>query len=143
MKKQMLNSGLAGAFWCGLAACAQGGAAPNQAQWSLQNLLGSRWVQPAVPGGQSSVSLDIADDGGMSGSLGCNRYIGKAEVAGTSVRLIQVGSTRMFCFPQEHMDTERRFSAALEQTRSAKKEQGFLLLLDEAGNVLWRLKPRD
>jgi heat shock protein HslJ len=49
----------------------------------------------------------------------------------------------MMCFPQEVMDTENRFLQALEQTRSAKKEQGLLLLLDEAGQVLWRFKPRD
>jgi putative lipoprotein len=89
------------------------------------------------------VSLDIAQDAGLSGHAGCNRYLGKAEISGKAVRLVNSGSTRMFCFPQEVMDTENRFWQALGQTRSAKKEQGLLLLLDEAGQVLWRFKPRD
>jgi heat shock protein HslJ len=40
------------------------------------------------------------------------------------------------------MEVEDRFLQAMAQTRSARQEQGQLLLLDEAGQVLWRFKPK-
>ena len=70
------------------------------------------------------------------------RYIGKVDITGQRGRLVQGGSTRMFCFPQEVMDTEARLIEALDKTRAARQEQGLLLLLDEAGQVVWRFKPR-
>ncbi len=131
MKKQVLRASVLGAVVGGLVAC------------SPQSLLDSHWIDAGPPVGQAPVSLDIGPDGRMSGNAGCNRYIGKVEITGQRVRLVQGGSTRMFCFPQEVMDTETRLIAALDKTRAARQEQGLLLLLDEAGQVLWRFKPRD
>ncbi len=142
MKKQMCKSGLAGAVLWGLAACSSSSTSLGEPVGTAQALLGSQWVDAGPTIGQTPVSLDIAKDGLLSGHSACNRYMGKAEISGTSVRLVQSGSTRMFCFPQAVMDTESRFAQALSQTRSVKKEQGLLLLLDEAGQVLWRFKPR-
>ena len=142
MKNQVFNAGMVGAVLCGLAACSPSGSAQSEPAWTPQALLGSQWIDAGPAVGQAPVSLDIAQDARLSGHAGCNRYLGKAEISGKAVRLINSGSTRMLCFPQEVMDTENRFWQALEQTRSAKKEQGLLLLLDEAGQVLWRFKPR-
>ena len=141
MKKQTFNGGLFGLVLWGLSACSFGPPALGEPVWTVQDLRGSQWIDAGPTAGQTNVSLDIAKDAHLSGNAGCNRYMGKAEISGTSVRLVQSGLTRMFCFPEAVMETEKRFGQALAQTRSAKKEQAHLLLLDEAGQVLWRLKP--
>ena len=143
MKYQAFNSVMAGAVLWGLAACSPNGRAQSEPAWTPQALVDSQWIDAGPVVGQAPVSLDIAKDARLSGHAGCNRYLGKVEISGNAMRLVNSGSTRMLCFPQEVMDTENRFLQALEQTRSAKKEQGLLLLLDEAGQVLWRFKPRD
>jgi heat shock protein HslJ len=143
MKKQAFNRGLIVAVWFGLVGCSPSGVVQSEPAWTPQTLLGSQWIEAGLPVGQTPVSLDITPDARISGSTGCNRYMGQAEISGTSVRLTQAASTRMFCHPQEVMETENRFLAALSNTRSAKTEQGLLLLADEAGQVLWRFKPRD
>ena len=143
MKNQAFNAGMVGAVLCGLAACSPSGSAQSEPAWTPQALLGSQWIDAGPAVGQAPVSLDIAQDARLSGHAGCNRYLGNAEISGNAVRLVNSGSTRMFCFPQEVMDTEARLIEALDKTRAARQEQGLLLLLDEAGQVLWRFKPRD
>jgi heat shock protein HslJ len=142
MKKKMINGGLFGLVLWGVSACSSGPPALGESVWPVQDLLGSQWIDAGPTVGQVPVSLDIAKDAQMSGNAGCNRYMGKAEISGTSLRLVHSGSTRMFCFPEAVMETEKRFGQALAQTRSAKKEQGQLLLLDESGRVLWRFNSR-
>jgi heat shock protein HslJ len=142
MKKQLFNGGLVGAVLCGVVACSSVSPSVGEPVWTPQALLGSQWVEAGPTVGQFSVSLDIAHDASLSGSSGCNRYMGKAEISSTSVRLRRIGATSMLCFAQEVMDKESRFGQALDQTRSVQKQQEMLLLLDEAGKVLWRFKPR-
>jgi heat shock protein HslJ len=143
MKKQIFISGLVGVLAWGVAACSTSTSSVGEAVWGVHDLRGSQWVDADPVAGQVPVSLEIAKDAHLSGHSGCNRYQGRADIVGTSLRLVQGGSTRMLCFPPSVMDIENRFGQALARTRSAKKEKGFLLLLDEAGQVLWRFKPRD
>ena len=143
MKKQVFNSGLVGVLVWVLAACSASKPSLGEAVWGVHDLLGSQWTDADPAAGQPPVSLEIAKDAHLSGHSGCNRYQGRADIVGTSVRLVQGGSTRMLCFPPSVMDREHLLGQALAQTRSAKKEKGLLLLLDEAGQVLWRFKPRD
>ena len=143
MKKQMFSGGLFGLVLWGLSACSSGPPALGEPVWTVQDLRGSQWIDAGPTVGRAPVSLDIAKDASLSGHSGCNRYLGKLESSGNALRLIQGGSTRMMCTEQEAMDTEKRFGRALAQTRSAQKERGHLLLLDEAGQVLWRFRPRD
>jgi putative lipoprotein len=142
MNKQAFNSGMVGAVMCSLAACSPNGPVQSEPVWTPQALLGSQWIDAGPLVGQTPVSLEFASDARISGHAGCNQYMGKAEISGTSVRLTHNAATRMFCIPQEVMDSENRFWEALSQTRSAQKEQGLLLLVDESGKVLWRFKPR-
>lgn len=143
MKKQIFKSGLVGVLAWGLAACSTSTPSLGETVWGVHDLLGSQWVDADPAAGQVPVSLEIAKDAHLSGHSGCNRYKGRADIVGTSVRLVPGGSTRMLCFPPSVMDAENRFVQALARAHSAKNEKGFLLLLDEAGQVLWRFKPRD
>lgn len=84
-------------------------------------------------------TLQIANDGGVSGFGGCNRYFGDAEIDGDQIRFGALGSTRMAC-PEAVMDQESRFFAALELVRRWRVEPtGLLHLLDDEGATIVRL----
>jgi heat shock protein HslJ len=142
MKSQILNKSVLAAVVCGLAACSLTMPAQSVVAWTPLALQDSHWMDADPPVGRTLVTLDIGKDGHLMGHGGCNHYMGKAQIMERKVRLVQGGSTRMLCAPQALMDTENRFFKAMEQTRSARQEQGQLLLLDESGKVLWRFKPR-
>lgn len=84
-------------------------------------------------------TLQVANDGGVSGFGGCNRYFGDAEIDGDQIRFGALGSTRMAC-PEAVMDQESRFFAALELVRRWRVEPtGLLHLLDNDGDTIVRL----
>ncbi|GAA1615787.1 META domain-containing protein [Leucobacter chromiireducens] len=52
--------------------------------------------------GSEAPQLEIAEDGEFSGTDGCNRLMGKAEIADDTLEFGQFASTRKFC---EDVDT--------------------------------------
>jgi putative lipoprotein len=81
--------------------------------------------------------LEIAGDGGISGTGGCNRIMGKARIEGATITLGPLATTRMACSPAV-MDQERKFLAALEAVRSWRIDTARhkLLLLGAGGETL-------
>jgi putative lipoprotein len=91
-------------------------------------------------GGAARTTLDIGADGTVSGSGGCNRYSGGAEIDGSTIIIGPVAATKMACLGMP-MEQETRFFAALDKARSWRLSEGNLLLLDDRGDVLVRLAP--
>ncbi|OHV83817.1 YbaY family lipoprotein [Rhizobium sp. LCM 4573] len=81
--------------------------------------------------------LEIAEDGKVSGSGGCNRMSGMATIAGDDIAFGPIASTKMACAPAV-MDQETKFFAALSDVRTwrADPSRGKLTLLDKGGDVL-------
>ncbi|QIG48892.1 META domain-containing protein [Nordella sp. HKS 07] len=79
--------------------------------------------------------LDIAADGRVSGSGGCNRISGKADISGERITFSPLASTRMACAPAV-MDQESKFLGALNDVRKWRVDnpRGKLFLLDAQGN---------
>lgn len=77
------------------------------------------------------------DQGGVSGSGGCNQFSGPVEKWGASLTIGPLVSTRRACAPAL-MDQEDRFLAALEAVRSYRFDGPFLLMEDEAGEEVLR-----
>lgn len=79
--------------------------------------------------------LDIAADGRVSGSGGCNRISGKADISGERISFSPLASTRMACAPAI-MDQEAKFIGALNDVRKWRIDgpRGKLFLLDAQGN---------
>jgi heat shock protein HslJ len=75
----------------------------------------------------------------VTGNAGCNQFSGEAKVAGNSLRLGPLISTRRACVDQARMDREQRFLDAVERTRSWRIDQGHLVLLNTEGAELLRL----
>jgi putative lipoprotein len=84
--------------------------------------------------------LEIAPDGAVTGSGGCNRMHGKATIAGARIDFGPLASTRMACTPAA-MDQEQRFFAGLRDVRrwEVNPAQRKLILLDDAGRAVMML----
>ncbi len=98
------------------------------------------WVDVAAPQDRPPVSLRWESERRVSGFAGCNRYTSAVVLGAQAVSFKGTATTRMQCEP-EAMDTEQRYTQALEKTRSARIDKGVLELLGEQGQVLWRFKP--
>ncbi len=100
-----------------------------------------RWLAEDIGGGgvldRVQTTLEIAPDGGISGSGGCNRFTGKAILSGASLSIGPVASTRMACTPAA-MAQEARFFKVLEQAKGWRIDptRRKLVLLGENGAPL-------
>ena len=74
----------------------------------------------------------------FSGSAGCNRMTGDYEAKSGRLAFDRIATTVMAC--AQGMEAEKKFLAALRQTRGAKLAQQQLELLDEEDKVLARLQ---
>lgn len=85
-----------------------------------------------------SAQLTIAD-GHVSGTAGCNRFMGSVSQVGAAITVSQLGSTEMYC--EGLMDREAAVMASLMASATAAADGDGLVLLDAAGTVQLRLVP--
>jgi len=105
-------------------------------------LTGGDWVVESV-GGQSADSdrharIAFAADGRVTGSGGCNRLMGRAEISAESITFGTIATTRMACAPNV-MNQERKLLDALAATRSYRIADAVLTLHDASGAEMVRL----
>ncbi len=107
-----------------------------------------KWLAEDIDGGgvidRLQTTLDIRDDGIVTGMGGCNRYTGSANFSGSTIKFRPMASTRMAC-PAAVMRQESKFHAALEKVGSWRidERQRKLFLLDDGGFELMRLSRMD
>jgi putative lipoprotein len=100
-----------------------------------------RWLAEDIRGGgvidRLQTILEIAADGAVSGTGGCNRMSGKATISGDRIRFGPIASTYMACVPAI-MDQEAKFLAALQEVRGWRTDpvKRKLTLFDEGGKAL-------
>lgn len=125
----LAGAGLVAAAWSGPAA-AQEGTGPT-----------GRWLAEDIGGGgvvdRIQTVLDIAGDGRVTGSGGCNRIAGQARIEGAAIAFSQMASTRMAC-PPAVMDQEAKFLAVLGEVSRWRIDElrRKLILEDATGKVL-------
>jgi putative lipoprotein len=97
-----------------------------------------RWLAEDILGGgvidRVQTVLEIAADGAISGSGGCNAMRGTATIAGDTIAFGAIASTRMAC-PRAVMEQESKFFAALRSARTWRIDSARhkLALLDADG----------
>jgi putative lipoprotein len=108
-------------------------------------LTGSEWrvedIGGVGAGADSRANISIAADGALSGSGGCNRLMGRADIKGEALTFAPVATTRMAC-ALDIMQRERKLLDALQATRSYRITGAALTLHDAAGAELMRLARR-
>lgn len=120
--------------------------APAQAApagFDTASLAGSVWNVVAVKGigvkQVDQVKLQFADAAEVAGFGGCNSFTGRAELSGSTIKFGPIAATQRACAPQA-MAEESMYFSALGKVRAAREDNGQLVLLDDAGNELVRLK---
>ncbi len=83
------------------------------------------------------VKLQFVSATEVAGFGGCNSFTGRADLSGSQVRLGPLAATQRACSSQS-MAEEAMFFGALGKARSAREENGQLVLLDETGKPLVR-----
>lgn len=102
-----------------------------------------RWLAEDIGGGgvidSAQSLLELAADGRVTGSGGCNRMTGTAKIEGNGLSFGPLAATRRACVPALG-DQEAKFFAALAVTRGWELDgEGKLVLLDAEGKPLMRL----
>jgi heat shock protein HslJ len=124
----MLGIGLGIVLSC--CACASAGAPEPE---PLTDLAETDWVCVALEGQtvapDSGVSLRFDAEGGISGRGGVNRLFGSYARLGAGLSISGVGATRM-AGPEEYMELEQRYLAALERVDSFQATAASLRLLE-------------
>lgn len=105
--------------------------------WTAIQLNGKpiRLIENQMP---PSLTFD-ATSGRVTGSTGCNSLSGSYRIAGDTITIEKIATTRRACM--NGMETEQPFVAALNQARQWKIAGGLLTLSDGAGRALAVLKP--
>ncbi|BCK56391.1 META domain-containing protein [Nocardia wallacei] len=106
-------------------------------------LTGTTWIVTALlrPEGQvrsqalddARPTLTIAPDGQVTGTAGCNRMTGSADIAGSDVTF-RIGTTRMAC-PTEVMEVERQVLEVLDGKTTATVDAATLTLRNPGNNT--------
>lgn len=111
----------------------------------VQSLAGSDWNVTMYNNGREAVvgviegtelTVLFGDNGELSGSAGCNQFIGGYTVSGNTIQIGQLGSTMRFCAePEGTMEQEQAFLAALQSAATFRIE-GDNLELRTAGDAI-------
>ncbi len=126
-------------FFAAFAACTlalPAAAASPRGSWLAEDIKGGGVID------RLQTTLQLGADGKVTGTGGCNRYMGTATVKGDAITFGPMAGTRMACTPAV-MDQENKFHAALETVRSWHIAQGLLFLRDASGNVVLRFSTMD
>lgn len=92
--------------------------------------------EPIAPGSDAQVQFDRSS-GRVSGSGGCNRISGTYTRVGSTLKIGQLGSTRMACADPVRGGNEAQFISALQSTASySLAGPGRLALLDARGRTV-------
>ena len=96
-----------------------------------QSLAGTAWHATGINNGRqavvslvagSSVTMEFAADGKVSGTAGCNRYTASYQADGRKLRFGPAAATRKMCVAAGVMEQEQAFLKALETVATMHME---------------------
>jgi len=107
-----------------------------------------KWLAEDIDGGgvidRLQTTLEIHDDGIVTGMGGCNRYAGSANFDGAAIKFLPMASTRMACSAAA-MRQEGKFHTMLEKIRAWRIDEARrkLILFDGQGFEMMRFSRMD
>ena len=114
--------------------------------WEPAPLVGTRWVLSSCNNGtggmvsvlaDTEITAEFDEDGGVTGSAGCNNYMAAYDVEGDAIDIGPAATTRMACEePEGIMEQEQAYLAALEPAASLSIEGDTLEFTDVDGTRL-------
>jgi heat shock protein HslJ len=99
------------------------------------DLPGTSWVlaelDGAAPVGETTPTIAFDDQGGVTGTGGCNTYNGEVTIDGSELTFSPLATTQMFCAEDGVADQEQAFLTALQGVSSyTVDDEGRLVLQD-------------
>lgn len=108
-------------------------------------LVGPEWIAVEIAGQAAAddpkSTITFTAEGRAFGSGGCNSFNGNYTADGNSFGIGNLATTLRAC-AEPILTQEQRFHQALRDARSFRIESGELILSDEGGTAVLRLKPR-
>ena len=104
----------------------------------IEGSIVGRWVAKEIEGnvvGNPKSTLEVGDDGSVSGNSAINRFRGMARIDGQTIEFGPLAMTRM-AGPPELMNQESRFAKALSVAASYQIRDSTLEFLDGDGNIV-------
>jgi heat shock protein HslJ len=86
------------------------------------------------------ITLTIEDDA-ASGTAACNRYFASVAISGAAIGFDGLGATEMACSPEEVMESERGFLAALSRVSEFSATEESLTLTGEGVELVFSALP--
>nr|WP_321252079.1 YbaY family lipoprotein [uncultured Ruegeria sp.] len=106
-------------------------------------LQGSTWVAMGLNGAVLETDkfpeITFAEDGSFSGSGGCNRFSGQAEIAGTDIAFPDNMAATLRACPPPQDEVEREFFQALQDVTTYAFKGDTLNFLNSAGEPVVQL----
>jgi len=90
-------------------------------EWILEDLGASGVIDSA------EATLEFGQDGRVAGRGTCNRFTGKVEITGNTIKFGPLASTRMMC-PEALMDQESKYLKALDSAERFERRGSTLLI---------------
>ncbi len=104
--------------------------------WQLEQL-GNELIEPSSDPQRNAQIRFERSSGRVTGTGGCNRVSGTYERSGSTLRMRQLGATRMACPNEATNINETQFFAALQATASYRLQgNSRLSLLDANGRTV-------
>ena len=116
---------------CGSQKKVEGNTADLYGEWIIEKAMGL-----STEGGEKQAFIKFAPDGKMNGNASVNSFFGGYELKGDTLKLGNVGMTRMM---GHHMEIETAVTQALGQTHSVKVKGSKAQLLDKDGRPVMQL----
>ncbi|MEU8526507.1 MULTISPECIES: META domain-containing protein [Streptomyces] len=82
-------------------------------KWTVESLVSGDTASSLPAGTEGRAHFVIAEDGKVTGNLGCNRFSTTATVSGSTITFGRLASTRMVCAPPQ-MKVEEAMSKVFE-----------------------------
>lgn len=98
--------------------------------WQLTRVAG----KDAVPGVMATI--EIGEDGKLTGDTGCNRFVGTISVEGDTVQVSRVVSTRRLCLDPVQTQEDTLLRSLETITRADVDEAGRLVMRNDRDIVL-------
>ena len=101
------------------------------------DLPGTSWVlvdlDGAAPVGETPPTIAFDDQGGVTGTAGCNTFNGEVTIDGSDLSFGPLATTQMACAEEGVADQEQAFLAAVQDATSyTVDDEGRLVLQDGA-----------
>lgn len=107
----------------------------------MEPILGTSWKATKIAGKPADAAdtiLNVAEDGSVNGTTGCNSFQGPAEIAGASISFGLLATTRKMCPPSVSAQ-EIAFLNALGAARTWSRMGNTLQLRDETNTLVLEL----